>query len=490
MTTKLTSDQLDGMFRLTSGLDAMPAGWTPVGAWIRVSSGKQDEANQIPAVIAHCLANKYWPACWYVVHAKSAFHGEHQADLNRAIEDMREGITRLLVIWHSDRLERRNDQGKQPKTLLSTLAEFKDAGGRVESVQEPTLGQLDMGGQVSTFITGIMNHEKSKRISEQVTIALDRIKANGALYNGNVPWGFTIVGDKYHRALEATDICREYVPQIFARCIDGQSLRTIAAWLDSEGVPTARGGKWNEGSVRWIITTRAYAGRHVSRDTGITICECESVIPPSIFDRANQALKTRGKRGPKKSPPMLANLRCLRCADKGIDSPMFRLKAGKKQHYYYRCYGRGPQRKGCGNMVLMDPTDQAVVFVSFVSNSRPYRTKQWVEGKSYEDEISNVKQDLREAVESERFADIPELQAKLEEYRRLNETAEPGHYEYQDQGVTVHEHFMSLDEAGQREFLAQSDIRVEKAVTAAGAKGIRVVVDDEDYGVIVINPPL
>ena len=509
MVDRLTSAQLEARFRRDSGHDAMPSGWIPVGAWVRVSPGKgQDEANQVPAVITHCISNKYWPAKWYVVHAKSAFHGEQQDALNQAIEDMREGITRILVIWHSDRLERRHEQGKQPKTLISTLAEFKDAGGRVESQQEPQLGQLDMGGQVSTFITGIMNHEKSKHISEQVNLALDRIKANKALYNGNVPWGWTVSGEKYEKGMIPTDICREYVPQIFQRCIDGQSLRQIAAWLDSENVPTSRGGKWNEGSVRWIITTRAYAGRHVSRDTGETICTCEEIIKPSVFERANKALKSHGKRGPTNldNRPMLAKLHCLRC-----DSPMYRIKAGKKQRYYYRCYGSGPQRKGCGNMVPMSATDTAVAFVSFVSNTKPYRTREWVEGKNYDDQISNVKQDLREAVEAERFADLAALQAQLEEYRLLNETAEPGHYantytrksdgstltqdEYDaldSEGrkdiLTIHEHFIELDNLGQRDMLTQYDIRVEKVVTADAGNAVRVIVDEEDFGAIAINP--
>jgi hypothetical protein len=136
-------------------------------------------------------------------------------------------------------------------------------------------------------------------------------------------------------------------------------------------------------------------------------------------------------------------------------------------------------------MVPLAETDQIVVVVSFISNWRPYRTRQWVDGQNWDDEISEVKQDLREAVESERFEDMPELQAKLAELRS-RETV-PGHYEYEDSGQTIHEHFLELDDEGQREFLAQSDIRVEKAVTADGSKGVRVIVDGEDYGVIVLN---
>ncbi len=49
----------------------------------------------------------------------------------------------------SDGIERRPG-----KALLDLLAEVSDAGGHVESVKEPTLGALDFGGQVMTFIAG------------------------------------------------------------------------------------------------------------------------------------------------------------------------------------------------------------------------------------------------------------------------------------------------------------------------------------------------
>ena len=136
-----------------------------------------------------------------------------------------------------------------------------------------------------------------------------------------MPWGFSIVGDKYDKKIIPTDLCRAIVPEIFARCINGDSLRMIASWLDSEGIPTPRGKThWNESTIRWTIRQRAYAGR-LQTGTGETILRCEAVISPDVFDRANQALRTRPKRGPvSANKPMLAKLRCVRCG-----SPMYRI---------------------------------------------------------------------------------------------------------------------------------------------------------------------
>ena len=136
-TAKVTEEELTTRFAEVSGHDTMPDDWTPAGGWIRVSGDKQDEQNQVDEIIKYAVQHNYWIVRWYIVHAKSAFKGEQKKDLDTAIEDMRDGLTEVLVIAHSNRLERR--EGKTGTELLNTLAEFVDAGGRVESVEEPTL---------------------------------------------------------------------------------------------------------------------------------------------------------------------------------------------------------------------------------------------------------------------------------------------------------------------------------------------------------------
>jgi DNA invertase Pin-like site-specific DNA recombinase len=498
MADRLTPGQLDEMFRRVSGHATMPPGWTQVGAWIRVSSGGQDEENQVPAVIRHCIQQRYWPVVWYVVHAKSAFKGEHQDVLDQAVGDMRAGQTAVLVVWHSDRLERRHD-GKT-KTLMGTLAEFTDAGGRVESVQEPTLGQLDFGGQVTTFITGLINHEKSKHISEQVNLAFDRIEANDAV-RGNVPWGYVLVGPKYDKKQVATDVARVYVPQIFIRCADGDSLRTIATWLDSEKVKPLRAEKWHERSVWVIIRNRAYAGRRMSKD-GKTLGSCEAVIDMALWKRANDALKTRPKRGPSaENKPLLAKLTCPRCMVIATRQhpPMYRIRVGgnrerKNTLLYYRCAGSGPQRKSCGNMVRYERLENMVAVRVLAWHDEPHQIRNWEEGKNWDAELENTAQSIRELdpLADDYDTALEELRAELKEYKRLNdEESTAGHWAVvdvlNDDGtlMTKGEYFYDLyqpyldggnvDPA--REYLKTFDIQAEKLPCCSG---IRVLINNRE----------
>jgi DNA invertase Pin-like site-specific DNA recombinase len=449
------------------------------GVWIRVSSGGQDEKNQLPDIERHIAAHGYNVVRKYELNDKSASKGEQQATLDEMLIDMREGTITVLVVWHSDRLERRGSEYLQRDIRL-----IHDADGRIESVKESWLGTTDISSEVMTSIAGTFAHQHVVHLAEQVKAAHDIIKVNGAVGPGGIPWGYVAVGPKLSKKLVATDLCRKYAPQIFARAIAGDSYRSIAAWLDSEGVPPKRAASWHEGSVRKLIRNRVYAGRWQNEAKTKTTTESEAAISTEVFDRANAAIKRQPYRKPSVKLPMLANLKCARCENSPMNRIGIKHRDGKTMYYYYRCTGRGAGRKGCGNMVRYDLTERIVHMVVKIVTDEPYRTRHWVEGPSYLSEISNVKQDMREAVEAEEFDRLPGLQQEIEELRIKQENAAKGHWEYEDFGLTVGEHFHSLDRAGQRDYLKTRDIRVEKTAMADGMSGVRLVLDGQDMGVI------
>ena len=119
----------------------------PAGVWIRVSSGGQEEENQVPDVEERCAARGYPIAKRYELSDKSASKGEQQAKLDEMLDDMRHGVIKVLVCWHADRLERRG-----PEYVFRLLALARDAGGRIESIKEPLFGAQDMSGEAMTAL--------------------------------------------------------------------------------------------------------------------------------------------------------------------------------------------------------------------------------------------------------------------------------------------------------------------------------------------------
>jgi DNA invertase Pin-like site-specific DNA recombinase len=457
-----------------------------VGAWVRVSSGGQDEANQLPDIERHCAEHGYRIVKSYELNDRSACKGEQRAKLDEMLGDMRLGVIKVLVCWHSDRLDRRG-----PEALLRLLRQTREADGVIQSVREPLLGTEGIAGETVTTIGAIIAHQYSVHLAEQVGIAHARIRANGGLTPGGVPWGYEVTGPKYAKTLVPADPCRKYVPQVFQRCIDGDSCRTIAEWLDSEGVPTAKGGLWNERSVWQMIKNMTYAGRRQdegpkntngrpSRKNRRTVMTCEAVVTMDVWRQANEALRKRPARGPgvrsltPEGRPLLANLKCARCDD----SPMYRIK------YYYRCFGKGTRRKGCGNMIRLDRLDEMVGSRMLAWNDEQHTIRTWIEGEDWDADIEQISQDIREidpvemVINPEVAARHAELVAQLREYTRKNEEEViPGHWDKIDAGMTKGEYFYDLSPGGRREYLKTRDIRAEKMACCGG---IRLVIDGRE----------
>jgi DNA invertase Pin-like site-specific DNA recombinase len=154
----------------------------PVGIWVRVSAGGQDEANQLPDILRYCADRGYKIERRYELHGRSASKGQHQGKLDEMLEDMRRGAIKVLVCWWSDRIERRG-----PEALFRLLRLTRDAGGRIESTHEPLLGWGDISGEAMTELNAVMAHYESIKIAERIKKGHDRIKANGAT-SSRVPW--------------------------------------------------------------------------------------------------------------------------------------------------------------------------------------------------------------------------------------------------------------------------------------------------------------
>jgi Resolvase, N terminal domain/Recombinase/Recombinase zinc beta ribbon domain len=500
------------------------------GAWVRVSSGGQDEANQVPDVEHHCDEHHYRIVKRYELNDRSASKGEQQARLEEMLTDMRLGIVKVVVCWHSDRMERRG-----PGALFKLLRQTREAGGRIESVKEPMLGATDLPGETMTATGAIMSHQYSVHLAGQVRIAHARIRANGALMPGGIPWGYVVVGPKYDKRIVPSDECRKYAPQIFQRCIDGDSCRTIALWLDSEGVRSVTEERdrkrkigvrmdetgesateaarcidkhagpakpWNERSVWQVIKNMTYAGRRQdegsknaagkpTRKNRTTLMKCEAVVSLDTWRRANEALAERPGRGPgvngtRQPKAMLEGLKCARCEH----SPMYRIRSGGGM--YYRCTGRGANRKGCGNMIPLDALDVIVAARFLTWDEKPHQIRSWTEGEDWDADIESIAQDIREIdpVDAVTKPDVAARRAELE--RQLADYASrgvvDGHWAYTDTGMTEGEFFYALSADGRREYLKGHDIRAAKVTDDAGREGVRLVIDGEDHGVFRYPP--
>src|ERR1700722_19535962 len=101
------------------------------GRWLRVSTGAQDEASQLPDLVKWEQAHGYDVRAEYTVHGKSAYHGQQDAALDQVISDMQDGKISVLVVWASDRIERRGAYN-----AFDLARRVREAGGRIEYVKD------------------------------------------------------------------------------------------------------------------------------------------------------------------------------------------------------------------------------------------------------------------------------------------------------------------------------------------------------------------
>jgi DNA invertase Pin-like site-specific DNA recombinase len=372
---------------------------TSAGILVRVSSDGQDEANQVPELEDYCYDQNYRINKRYNVHDRSAYHGEHEAWLDEALDDIRTGVISVLVIVHSSRLDRRD-----PDVAEFYHLSIRQAGGRIESVREPMFGKSDISGRVVTMLAQDANHSYSRTLSGHVRASHNRIRTNRATGKGllgRAPFGYEIQGDKYSKILVPTPLGRKYIPEMFDRIICGESLATVAAWLNSENVPTgttkgrdrnhvAVPGKtpvWTASTVNQIIRNSVYKGQMRDSDHDF-VGTCEAIVSVSAFEQAGKRLDAKPKRGPQNNAnrAMLTSVLFCECG-----SPMYRVKTGAA-FPYYRCAGK-VTGKSC-IMLRMSTVDNAVDAI-LSSNPEPIMKMTLVEGRNYDGEIDLIKAQIK-----------------------------------------------------------------------------------------------
>ena len=463
----------------------------PAGAWIRVSSGGQDEQSQVPDLENWAGARSYDVAARYVIHGKSAFKGNRKFDQawQQVIEDMKSGKIRVLLVWKQDRLDRKLQ-------TFQMLAEVLDAGGRVEFVTQPHLNDLtQMGNRIALKVQEEIAHQESADKSDRVRIKHAALRGADSLI-GRPAWGQQVVKlPDGRKTLALTGTGRACAEKIYLRTAAGESTAAIACWLDSAylkagggllgiGVPPAqlrdtgpepgrlsacpRGGSWWPRVVGQLIRNPAYMGRRT--DAEHRVHRCEAAVSAELWNAANARLDALpSRRGPDTGHrAMLTSV--IFCAECG--GPMYRTWCGTGRHRvaYYRCHGAGAGRKGCGApMVRLDLADAAVCEIA-ETTFRYHRitVTRFVPGTGHEAELAEIAADIAQLgadFAAERVS-LDKYQARFAELvaerKRLKAApASPDRREDAELEDTYADRWSAIEPSGRGPWLLANGFRIE-----------------------------
>jgi site-specific DNA recombinase len=170
----------------------------------------------------------------------------------RIMEMAEAGSFAVLLVWKFDRLAR---QIVYAVTAANDLHER--LGVQLRSVTEPIDTATPMGRTVFAILAGMAEQERAV-ITERTFLGRREKATRGGYAGGAAPLGYR----KDSKASLAVDDAQAVtVRRIFASRAEGQGLQQIADALNSELVPTARGGRWWPATVRYVLDNPKYRGQ-------------------------------------------------------------------------------------------------------------------------------------------------------------------------------------------------------------------------------------
>jgi DNA invertase Pin-like site-specific DNA recombinase len=402
----------------------------------RVSTGNQDEANQIADIDAHIASKGYETYAPDIrLNDFSASKGEHVDALETALADMKDGLYSVLVVAHSSRIDRQD-------RLREWFDRARQCGGRIESAREPALNvtdDFDLGFRIMTEVASFSNAKYSRDLRDNVKAAHTARKARNALV-GKVGWGYesvcTIDGtprcpNKQHDKTPApTETGRTYAKDVYTRALSGQSLRKIAAWLSAE-----TGQDISDYGVRGILRNPIYTGRHTYADG--TVCECEALVTADMQEQVRKALSARlrrGQRGSRTEPALLIPT-CLDCGGKA-----YRTGTGGERNRSYAYYCRT-----CRHQLPCERLEATVLAYAMIDADGEDETElRWIEGSDSASERAEIKRAMRELDPDD--DDYLDKATALRNALRALPDAIPGHFEEQPTGRTKAQAILAIQD--------------------------------------------
>jgi len=383
------------------------------GRWLRVSTNAQDEASQEPDIDRWVTLHDYEAVETYRAHGESAYHGEHEPELRKAMADMAAKRIDVLVAWKSDRLERRGAYA-----LMGLIAEAAKSGGRIEFVTEPALNNASdpIAGPMLQAFYGAMGHHESKVKSDRTSLGQAAARAAGSFFAGDIPYGHDSVTLDDGRKTLRPNGDAPVVARIFEELAGGATYYQVARGLTTDGIPTPRRkAAWSESAIGGIIANAVHRG--LVQYKGVTYMTVEPITTASNWLQANALAKARarGRGHGTKGRPSGSLLR-PRCG--GCSGPMY--------HYgvSYRCAGVGPsgtsaQRKGCGNTISLETLDAEILY-AFLAEDEPEIISTVIPGRDWAEEIAAVQLAIKDLADDEDYDERHAgLRAELKRLRAL-----------------------------------------------------------------------
>ena len=307
---------------------------------------------------------------------------------------------------------------------------------------------------------------------------------------GRPPYGYKIVPspDGAGKVLALDQVTAEVAREAVRRVIAAESVNAVATAFNKRGIPAPQAKVWGDTGLRAILSDKAllghvtYKGVSVLAEDGMPITCAEPLIGQDDWDLLQRALARLSQTHVRsETPSMLLNVaECAKCG-----GPLYlyskhntvTLASGERRRRgpfaYYRCRNSSAaasRPKTCDAKMISCKALNEWVDLWFTGEAFGHTEiieRVTLPGANHASEIAAVNaaiHDLTAQFTSEAIPDS-DFDAKLlslrAERRRLQHLpAEPDREEERATGITVAEHWKTLDSAGKRRYLLAAGVKV------------------------------
>lgn len=256
-----------------------------VGIYIRVSSRQQVEEGYSLEAQERTL-RQYCEIMGWEVHTKYKDEGISGKKFNRPalqqmLKDAKTGLIEKVVIVKLDRISRNT------KDILCITDELENFGVSLVCIKDNIDTSSATGKLLRTVLSAIAQFE-SDVARERTLVAKEELALQGKFAGGNIPYGYEY--DKEEKEFWINEHEAIVVERIFSNYVDGKSANRIATELNSEGIATKRGGKWQAKQVLGILTNRFYTGQ-LEWEGIVNKGTHEAIISERQFNKVQKVLK-------------------------------------------------------------------------------------------------------------------------------------------------------------------------------------------------------
>ncbi len=312
---------------------------TRAAIYARISQDRSGDALGVTRQLEDCRAEakrRGWTVAEeYIDDDISAYSGKARPAYDRMLRDIEDGERDAVIAYHLDRLHR------QPLEFETFAAVCARAGvARLTTLH----GEIDLekgdGLFVARMMAAVAANESDAKKRRGKRKALEIAESGRPVMGGPRPFGF--LPDRVTHDPAEAPIIREVATRVLA----GESLQSVARWLEAEGVRTVGGGLWRTSTMRNFLTSPRYWGMRVHNGQVIGDGTWEPIITPEQGERLVRLLSDPARRTNRTARRYLLSgmLRCGQCGRTLHSAP----KAGVRR---YGC-SMGSDVRGCGRIFI------------------------------------------------------------------------------------------------------------------------------------------